>query len=131
MNPPSDVRRGDSCLTSRDLLSLHAGEVGWVEDVFDNGVSLHFPVNPTGFEFWSWDEIEAHYPLRRETMKTDVDVRQATHVKIGGQYIRIKSKYGISPDGRLAKPSEGGFGVFTEDGQHISMWEAQAYGREE
>ena len=45
-----------------DLVAIHAGETGWVEDVFDDGVSVHVPINPLGFEFWAWNDIEAHYP---------------------------------------------------------------------
>lgn len=61
----------------------------------------------------------------------DSDVREATHVKVGGHYERIVSKTGVSSDGRLAKPSEGGFSVTTESGRTVSMWQAQAYGKEE
>ena len=61
-------------------------------------------------------------------MKEGVDVRQATHVKLsGGRVEKIVSKSGISPDGRLAKPSEGGFSVTTESGKVVSMWDAQLY----
>ena len=64
-------------------------------------------------------------------MKTKVDILEATHVKIGGRYVKIVDKYGIKPDGRLAKPSEGGFGVLTEDGRTVNMWQAEAYGKDE
>jgi hypothetical protein len=40
---------------------------------------------------------------------------------------KIVSKWGISPEGYLAKPSDGGFGVVTESGVRVSMWEEQAY----
>lgn len=60
-----------------------------------------------------------------------VSVQQATHVKINGRYERIVSKCGIDSDGRLAKPSEGGFGVITESGRSVSMWNAQRYGLED
>lgn len=57
-----------------------------------------------------------------------IDVREATHVKgPDGRWEKIASKWGIDSDGRLAKPSEGGFGVVTESGKSISMWEAAAY----
>lgn len=46
-------------------------------------------------------------------------------------YERIVEKRGISSDGRLARPSEGGFSVTTEKGRTVSMWQAQAYGKEE
>ena len=65
------------------------------------------------------------------TMKTNVSVNEATHVKVGGKFVRIKSKYGVRSNGGLAKPSEGGFGVVTEDGRTVDMWHAQAYGKEE
>lgn len=64
-------------------------------------------------------------------MKDGVDVRVATHVKIGGKVEKITSKFGIDRDGRLAKPSEGGFGVVTESGRTVGMFEAQAYYKEE
>ena len=60
-------------------------------------------------------------------MNNNVDVRDATHVKVNGKIEAIKSKWGIDPQGRLAKPSEGGFGVVTESGQRVSMWDAEAY----
>lgn len=64
-------------------------------------------------------------------MKNGVDVTEATHVKVGGRLEKIVSKWGINRDGRLAKPSEGGFGVVTESGRRVSMWEAQSYSCEE
>ena len=64
-------------------------------------------------------------------MRDGVDVREATHVKVGGQVEKIASKWGIGHDGRLAKPSEGGFGVVTESGRRVSMWEAQSYSKED
>jgi len=60
------------------------------------------------------------------------DIYDATHVEskyARGKVHRIASKWGI--DGRhLAKPSEGGFGCVTEDGQRISMWDAFGYYQE-
>lgn len=54
------------------------------------------------------------------------DVRDATHVKVNGHIVSIKSKWGVM--GRqLAKPSEGGFGVVTEDGRRVDMWQAESY----
>ncbi len=61
----------------------------------------------------------------------DSDVREATHVKVGGRYERIVEKYGVRQDGSLARPSEGGFSVVTESGRSVSMYQAQAYGKEE
>jgi hypothetical protein len=61
----------------------------------------------------------------------NVDVREATHVKgPDGRVEKIASKWGII-DGRLAPPSQGGFGVVTESGRTISMWEAKSYLKEE
>ena len=65
-----------------------------------------------------------------ENMEYGVSVREATHVKVGGRIERIVSKYGIGPNGQLAKPSEGGFGVKTESGRDVGMWQASAYLRE-
>ena len=64
-------------------------------------------------------------------MKNGVDVTEATHVKVGGRLEKIVSKWGIDHDGHVAKPSEGGFGVVTESGRRVSMWEAQSYSRED
>jgi len=57
------------------------------------------------------------------------DVREATHVKVNGQYELIVSKQGIRSDGSLARVSEGGFSVTTESGRTVSMWQAKAYGK--
>ena len=59
------------------------------------------------------------------------NVTEATHVKIFGVIRRIVEKWGISPHGHLAKPSEGGFGVVTEDGLCVGMWQVEAYYKEE
>lgn len=61
----------------------------------------------------------------------NTDVREATHVKVNGRIERIVSKFGINSQGHLAKPSEGGFGVITENGKTVSMWEAQSYFKED
>lgn len=60
-----------------------------------------------------------------------VNVREATHVKVGGQVLKIASKWGIKPEGGFAKPSEGGFGVVTENGRRVGMMEANSYLKEE
>lgn len=61
-----------------------------------------------------------------------VDVRDATHVKLSdGRVEKIVSKSGIGGDGRLEPPSRGGFGVTTESGRYVSMWQARAYLKEE
>jgi hypothetical protein len=58
-------------------------------------------------------------------------IHEATHVvSKDGEMHRIASKWGISPEGRLAKPSEGGFGCITERGERIDMWQAQTYYQE-
>jgi hypothetical protein len=57
-----------------------------------------------------------------------VDVRDATHVKVGCHRLeKIERKWGIDRNGRLAKPSEGGFGVITDRGECIDMWTATSY----
>lgn len=56
------------------------------------------------------------------------DVVEATHVVTkGGVTEEIVATYGINPDGRLAPPSQGGFGVITASGKKIDMWHAQKY----
>jgi hypothetical protein len=59
------------------------------------------------------------------------DIHGATHVedKATHEVFKIASKWGIDAEGRLAKPSEGGFGCVTESGTRISMWEAWRYYR--
>ena len=64
-------------------------------------------------------------------MRRGVDVREATHVKVDGRIEKIVSKWGINDKGHLAKPSAGGFGVVTESGRRVSMWEAQSYLKED
>lgn len=68
---------------------------------------------------------------KRKEMKSGVDVREATHVKVDGRIEKIASKWGIDSNGRFAKASEGGFGVITENGQRVDMWHAQLYLRED
>jgi len=55
-----------------------------------------------------------------------VSVIDATHVKVGNRIKKIRSKWGIY-SGIVAKPSEGGYGVVTEDGVPITMWEADSF----
>ena len=55
------------------------------------------------------------------------DVRNATHVKVGDTMHEICETWGIAKDGSFAKPSEGGFGVITTDGQRIDMFTANSY----
>ena len=64
-------------------------------------------------------------------MKSGVNVRDATHVMVGGQVEKIVSKWGIKPEGGYAKPSEDGFGVVTESGRRVGMMEARYYLKEE
>lgn len=69
--------------------------------------------------------------MAEENLEHGVSVNEATHVKTGpGQYEKIASKWGVEENGRLAKPSEGGFGVVTESGKRINMWQARAYAKE-
>lgn len=58
-----------------------------------------------------------------------VDVKEATHVRgLGSKQIeKILVKWGINADGSLAPPSQGGFGVITESGHEIDMWNAAEY----
>ena len=61
-----------------------------------------------------------------------MDVREATHVVTKDRRkLKIASKWGIDSEGRLAKPSEGGFGCVTETGERVSMWDAWAYEKED
>jgi hypothetical protein len=60
------------------------------------------------------------------------DVREATHVTTrDGVSHKIASKWGIDDEGRLEKPSKGGFGCICEDGTEVDMWSAWAYTKEE
>jgi len=59
------------------------------------------------------------------------DIRDATHVKAAGVMHRIADKWGVFEDGRLANPSDGGFGCITDQGRRVSMYFAQGYFREE
>lgn len=59
------------------------------------------------------------------------NIVEATHVQtLDGKLHRIVQKWGIDAHGRLFKPSEGGFGCFTDTGERVSMWEAKSYFRE-
>ncbi len=64
-------------------------------------------------------------------LKEGVNVREATHVKVGGQVEKIVSTWGVHSEGGFAKPSEGGFGVVTESGRRVTMMEAKSYLKEE
>ena len=64
-------------------------------------------------------------------MKTGVDVSEATHVVVAGRVEKIASKWGIDKDGCVAPPSQGGFGVITESGRRVTMWQANSYIRED
>jgi hypothetical protein len=58
----------------------------------------------------------------------DCNVRDATHVQVDGKIKKILYKYGIEEGtGVLLKPSEGGFGVITEDNEVVDMWKANCY----
>jgi hypothetical protein len=69
--------------------------------------------------------------MSQDNLKPGVDVTEATHVEVGGHVLKIASTWGISSEGKLAKPSEGGFGVVTEDGQRFGMWEVNKYLKQE
>jgi hypothetical protein len=69
---------------------------------------------------------------RKRKQQRHVDVRQATHVKDrSGKIEKITETWGIDEHGRMAKPSEGGFGVVTESGQRVGMMDAMEYLRED
>lgn len=55
------------------------------------------------------------------------EMKSGDYVKVGGKMEKISSIYGVGEGGRLAKPSEGGFGVVTESGRTVTMWQAQSY----
>lgn len=56
------------------------------------------------------------------------DVQSATHVELAdGTVKKIASKWGIDENGHLAKPSAGGFGVVTDDGERVPMMAAKSY----
>jgi len=56
------------------------------------------------------------------------DMKPGDYVKDSGGNLReIASVHGVDPNGRLAKPSEGGFYVKTKDGSTIGMYDARSY----
>jgi hypothetical protein len=56
------------------------------------------------------------------------DMQAGDYVKLaGGRLEKISSVYGVDAGGGLAKPSEGGFGVVTESGRRVSMWDVMRY----
>lgn len=61
-------------------------------------------------------------------MRSIYDMTVGDYVKVDGKKEKIVSIYGLNKQtGSLAKPSEGGFGVVTESGRTVTMWEAQSY----
>src|SRR5262249_24029110 len=92
---------------------------------FEDGSALAFVVHEV--DDASCYGIDPVYRRKLTPTMEKCDVREATHIKIGTKYFRIASKWGILPEGRLAKPSQGGFGVVTEGGTRIDMWHAQGY----
>jgi hypothetical protein len=69
-------------------------------------------------------------------------IREASHVKIKNRIYKIKSKFGVWADGTLAKPSQGGFGVYLWetidgkdkmrlDGNRADMFEIDLYFNDE
>lgn len=64
-------------------------------------------------------DLVAHVP------DDEVSVREATHVRLhDGTVEKIASKWGIDPSGVFKK---GGFGVVTETGKRIPMFNAHSY----
>jgi hypothetical protein len=59
-------------------------------------------------------------------MASITDMKPGDYVKVNGRLEKISSVYGVDHQGHLNKPSEGGFGVRTESGRTVSMWEAEA-----
>ena len=56
------------------------------------------------------------------------EVGEGDYVKdLDGSFHEIKSVSGVSADGTIAKPSEGGFSVMTRAGKKIGMMEARLY----
>lgn len=68
---------------------------------------------------------------QEKKLTSGVSVQEATHVKVGSKVFKIASKWGVGPNGSLAKPSEGGFGVVTESGRRVYMMDAHSYLKEE
>ena len=60
-------------------------------------------------------------------MLVKCDVAQATHVQVDGLVQKISSKWGVDSNGRVSKE----FGVVTEAGKSVSMWNAQLYFKED
>jgi len=54
-------------------------------------------------------------------------MKPGDYVKVNGRLEKISSVYGVDSNGHLNKPSEGGFGVKTESGKTVTMWEAEGY----
>lgn len=60
------------------------------------------------------------------------EVGKGDYVKVGYNYYeKIASVSGVSSNGAVAKPSEGGFSVTTESGRVVSMWQARSYHKAE
>tara|TARA_Y100000034_G_scaffold8165_2_gene8933 strand:+ start:9335 stop:9544 length:210 start_codon:yes stop_codon:yes gene_type:complete len=59
------------------------------------------------------------------------EMKPGDFVKVNGQFEEITSIHGVSPEGKLAKPSEGGFSVETKSGRTVDMWQAQSYHKAE
>jgi hypothetical protein len=60
-------------------------------------------------------------------MIENVSIIHATHVRVGGRIEKIKSAWGISPEGRLATLSEGGLGVETESGECLEALKVTSF----
>lgn len=55
------------------------------------------------------------------------EMEKGDFVKVGGRLEKIESVWGVGSNGSLAPPSKGGFGVTTESGRSVTMWQADAY----
>jgi hypothetical protein len=50
-------KEGEGVEIPRGFLSRHAGEVGIVQEVFDDGLALDFYGPAPSIEFWSFEEL--------------------------------------------------------------------------
>lgn len=59
------------------------------------------------------------------------EMRPGDFVKYQGRREKIASIWGVNADGTLEPPSRGGFGVVTESGIRVGMFEAESYHKNE
>lgn len=70
--------------------------------------------------------------MKPKASRSITEVGPGDYVKVGDNYYeKIESISGVGSDGRLNKPSEGGFSVTTESGRTVSMWSARSYHKKE